>query len=117
MWQPLSRTLEFLGRIRLRLDVLFGHHDITVGDPTADDAQRSQLWRRFTRPEKLYDVWGPHPESQWIPFHAIPIFAALDRLPKEKIGPTAPLQAAPANGVYAGSPSTFSRIAPRSRKP
>lgn len=90
MWQPLSRILEILGRIRLRLDVLFGHHDITVGDPTADDAQRSQLWHRFTRPEKLYDVWGPHPESQWIPFHAIPIFAALDRIAKEKVGPSRP---------------------------
>ncbi len=90
MWQPLSRILELLGRIRLRLDVLFGHQDVTVGDPTADDAQRSQLWHRYIRPEKLYDVWGPHPESQWIPFHAIPIFAALDRIPKEKIGPARP---------------------------
>lgn len=107
MWQPLSRILEFLGRIRLRLDVLFGHHDIAVGDPTADDAQRSQLWHRFTRPEKLYDVWGPHPESQWLPFHAIPIFAALDRIPKEKIGPT-PQTLAPANGVFAGAPARLS---------
>jgi hypothetical protein len=96
MWQPLSRIFEFLGRIRVRADLFFGHHDVTVGDPTADDAQRSQLWHRFTRPEKLYDVWGPHPESQWTPFHAIPIFAALDRIPKEKIGPTPPSQVAPA---------------------
>lgn len=103
MWQPLSRIFEFLGRIRLPLDFLSLRHDITVGDPAAGDGQGSQLWRRFTRPEKLYDVWGPHPESQWIPFHAIPIFAALDRFPREKIGPAQPRTPAPANGVQAAS--------------
>lgn len=102
MWQPLSRALELLGRLRITTGFLH-RHDVKVGDPTADDAQRSQLWQRFARPEALYDVWGPHPESPWTPFHAIPIFAALDRVDKKSIGPTPPRDLARAEGATPGS--------------
>jgi hypothetical protein len=85
MWPQWSRLLEALGRIRLR-----SHRRtfLTVGDPSAPDARGGQEWREFLSPEALYRVWGPLEGSPWEPFHAVPLFAALDGFPRAAVGPT-----------------------------
>lgn len=87
MWPQWSRVLEGLGRVRL------GIHRRTrmaVGDPRAPDARGGSEWKAFLSAEALYRVWGPLEGSPWEPFHAVPLFAALDRLPRERVGPTNP---------------------------
>jgi hypothetical protein len=91
MWQPWSAALEWLGRVRFGWT---GSTKLQVGDPTGVDARGEADWRRFTNPELLYDVWGPHPSSVWTPFHSVPLFAALERIPAKLKGPAAP----PAHG-------------------
>lgn len=91
MWRPLSRVLEYLGRVGVRLPLwMLFRRQVIVGHPSALDAQGSRHWERFRTGERLYDVWGPHPDSPWVPFHCIPLFAALDRVAARDIGPMPP---------------------------
>ncbi|HUP47142.1 MAG TPA: hypothetical protein VM779_16670 [Thermoanaerobaculia bacterium] len=69
---------------------MFFRPKVTVGNPSASDAQGSLLWRRFTSGEALYDVWGPRADSPWAPFHCVPLFAALDRIDAASVGPPTP---------------------------
>jgi hypothetical protein len=85
MWRQWSRALELLGRIRVPFSQ---RHRLRVGDPMAADARGGWGWKSFLDSERLYDVWGPHPESPWVPFHCVPLFAALDRFHRPEIGPT-----------------------------
>jgi hypothetical protein len=87
MWQRWSAPLEWLGRLRFGWS---GSTRLRVGDVTTNDARGGSDWQRFRTPEPLFDVWGPHPASPWVPFHAVPLFAALDRIPAREIGPAAP---------------------------
>jgi hypothetical protein len=64
---------------------------LAVGVPTALDAKLGDGWRGYLDPARLYDVWGPHSEGPWGPYHSVPLFAALDRLKREDVGPAAPL--------------------------
>jgi hypothetical protein len=86
MWRPWSKGLELLGRIRLKVPFRW-RRTLRVGDPHAPDAMASTGWRAYLDPERLYDVWGPHPESPWTAFHCVPLFAALDSLRHSEIGP------------------------------
>jgi hypothetical protein len=89
MWRPWSKALELLGRIGFRF--LFSYRrKLSVGDPAAPDARGTQGWRGYLRSDRLYDVWGPHPHGPWVPFHCVPLFAALDRIHQKEIGPTRP---------------------------
>jgi hypothetical protein len=85
MWELWSKALEALGR--LRLPTAYGRTKVLVGSRDAMDAQGSGRWRDYLSPEKLYDVWGPPAGSPWAPFHCVPLFAALDRIRAEDIGP------------------------------
>jgi len=87
MWPQWSRILEGLGRMRLGIRP---RTRMVVGDPAAPDARGGTEWQEFLTAETLYEVWGPLEGSPWEPFHAIPLFAALDRLPRERVGPTNP---------------------------
>jgi hypothetical protein len=87
MWPQWSRILEGLGRIRLGVRP---RTRMAVGDPSAPDARGGTEWKEFLTAEALYQVWGPLDGSPWEPFHAIPLFASLDRLPRERVGPTNP---------------------------
>jgi len=87
-----SAPLELLGRLgfpRILPASLF-RQPLAVGDPSADDARRGSGWKDFLDPARLFDVWGPHPAGPWGPYHAVPLFAALDRLKRDAIGPAAP---------------------------
>ena len=98
MWRPLSRLLELIGRFRIPA-LSFFRQELRVGHPSASDAQGGSLWRRYLEGERLYDVWGPLPDSPWAPFHCIPLFAALDRIKTENVGPTPPPGTVPPNGT------------------
>lgn len=91
MWRPWSKPLEFLGRLGIGG---FGSRSVQVGHPSAADALGGTGWRAYLTPERLYDVWGPAPESPWVPYHSVPLFAALDRIPPNKIGPHSPIEVA-----------------------
>src|SRR3990172_4747699 len=96
-----SRALELLGRLRLPLGV---RKKLRVGHPGAPDAQGGRGWRRYLSAERLYDVWGPVAESVWLPFHCVPLFAALDQLTESEVGPAVPPQEA-VSGVAPPPPS------------
>jgi hypothetical protein len=85
MWQPLFKFLErlsILGVIRSAPRTLEG-----FGDPQAPDALGGTGWKAFTRAEPLFQIWGPLEGSPWEAYHAVPLFAALDRMDPSKIGP------------------------------
>jgi hypothetical protein len=85
MWRPWSKALEILGRLRFPIS---WRRSLRVGDPDAPDARGTTAWRGYLGSERLFDVWGPHPESPWVPFHCVPLFAALDSLTSRNVGPT-----------------------------
>jgi hypothetical protein len=101
MWRPWSRALEALGR--LRFPSWQTRRKLTVGVAGGPDAQGGTGWRDYARAERLYDVWGPLPESAWVPYHCVPLFAALDVIDPKKVGPAhAPEQPPPPDA--AGAP-------------
>jgi hypothetical protein len=85
MWRLWSRPLEWLGSIRFGS---VGRTRLRVGHPGADDARGGWEWKEFLTSERLYDVWGPAPAGPWMPFHCVPLFAALDRIPRTEVGPS-----------------------------
>jgi hypothetical protein len=65
---------------------------VRVGHPSAPDAQGGSGWRAYRSAERLYDVWGPVSGSAWTPYHCVPLFAALDRVPDDFVGPPPPIE-------------------------
>jgi hypothetical protein len=95
-----SAPLEALGRLGLpRLPQALFRRPLAVGDPAAADARGGSGWRDFLDPARLFDTWGPHPAGPWGPYHSVPLFAALDRLKRDTIGPAAPPGSAKRPGV------------------
>jgi hypothetical protein len=81
----LLKLLETIGRVRLpsiRLKT-----DMTVGRPGAPDFQGTFDWRYCLEARTLSRIWGPNPQSPWLPFHCITLFAALDYLKHDMVGP------------------------------
>jgi hypothetical protein len=87
MWRPLSKLLEAIGSLGPRARP---GREVFIGPRDATDEAGGDSWRRYVRPEELHDLWGPARGSLWEPFHAAPLFAALDRLSPTVIGPVAP---------------------------
>lgn len=85
MWSPLSKVFEFLAA--WRLPWLAGRARLRVGDPAAGDAMGSGSWREYLEPRALATVWGPRPDGPWWPFHCLTLFAALDALRRDEVGP------------------------------
>lgn len=85
MWRLWSGILEALGRLRLRLFTI--RRKVAVGDPRGADAEGGLRWQEFRTPEALFRVWGPLEGSPWEPFHCVPLFASLDRIQRNLIGP------------------------------
>jgi hypothetical protein len=103
MWRLWSWPLEVLGRLRFRLGLgrLFRNR-VRVGHPGARDARDGMGWQDYARSDRLYDVWGPLPDGPWLPFHCVPLFAALDRIPSDHVGP-APSPGSPEAGNGSGA--------------
>ena len=102
MWRPLLKTLSAVGR--LRFPVLRRAPEVGVGDPRATDSLGGHAWKRFANTEALWQVWGPHADSPWAPYHCVTLFAALDlivRRSPDRVGPL-PVSDAPAWLVYSG---------------
>jgi hypothetical protein len=112
MSRPWFRALEALGRLRLRLPFRWRRR-VRVGDPTVRDARESESWREYLSAERLYDVWGPLPDSPWVPFHSVPLFAALDSLRHEEIGPTPPTEPGTPAGLLLPAEARPGAPAPR----
>lgn len=102
MWRLWSEVLEELGRIRLRFG--FGRTRVKVGHRDALDAMGTGRWREYLDAERLYDVWAPVPGSPWTPYHCVPLFAALDRIPREDVGPALDRYEAGVAGLAPGPP-------------
>jgi hypothetical protein len=85
MWRLWSKLLELLGGFSLPLP--HTRRRLQVGSPAAVDAMGSHAWRRFATPEPLFAVWGPLPGSPWEPYHCVPLFASLERIAPEGVGP------------------------------
>jgi hypothetical protein len=86
LWSILISLLSWVGRIRIPIP-RWRKTDVLVGDPSALDALGSTRWKDFTTAERLFDVWAPLPGSVWEPFHCATLFAALDRIPPQRLGP------------------------------
>lgn len=82
MWQPLSKLLDSIGRLRVALGP--SKVSVQVGFPGADDALGGFDWKNYRTSEALYEVWGPPSGSVWEPYHCVPLFAALDALKSAK---------------------------------
>ncbi|HMO51125.1 MAG TPA: hypothetical protein PKE26_07760 [Kiritimatiellia bacterium] len=88
MWQPLSKLLNLVGRLRIpgrpkRVELI-------IGNPAERDAMDATYWKNYQETEALFAVWGPPPGSPWEPYHCVPLFAALQTVKPDRIGPTAP---------------------------
>jgi hypothetical protein len=100
MWRQWSRLLEALGR--LRLPSLTRSADVSVGDPSAPDAEGGRGWTAYTRAEALFQAWGPLEGSPWEPYHTVPLFAAVDRVKRHALGPTPLTEIEPERGGMLG---------------
>ncbi len=84
MQSLLLKLLEGIGRIRLPMFRLKTR--LTVGRPNAAGFQGGS-WREYLDARALSRVWGPGPGSDWLPFHCITLFVALDYLRHDAVGP------------------------------
>ncbi len=82
----LLKLLEGLGRVRLPM--IRRRTRLTVGRPGAPDYEGSSRWREYLDSRALSRVWGPRPGSDWLPFHCITLFAAIDYLRHDAVGPS-----------------------------
>jgi len=87
MWSPLSKILEAVGR--WRLPWLRKSQRLEVGDPRTPDYLGGTRWQLFLRPRELATAWGPREDGPWWPFHCLTLFASLDYLRREGVGPLA----------------------------
>jgi hypothetical protein len=82
----LNSLLKWIARIRIPL-VISPPADVSVGDPNLPDALSSTRWKAYRTAETLFDVWSPLPGTIWEAFHCATLFASLDKVKQEHIGP------------------------------
>ena len=85
MWSLLLKPLECIGNIRFPF--LRRRMRLVVGRPDLPDALGTAEWKQFLNARALSQVWAPHPESPWTPFHCLTLFIAVDYLKPEDVGP------------------------------
>jgi hypothetical protein len=85
MWSPLSKLLDTLSR--WRLPWLRLPRNVQVGDRRNQDFLGGRRWQMFLHPRQLAIAWGPREDGPWWPFHCLTLFAALDYLRRETVGP------------------------------
>lgn len=52
-----------------------------TGDPNTLDSRGSMEWLQYLDIERLFHAWAPNEESPWMPYHCVPLFAAVGRVP------------------------------------
>ena len=85
MWSLLLKPLECIGNIRFPFTRQ--RTRLVVGPPDVPDALGTAEWKQFLNARALSQVWAPHPESPWTPFHCLTLFIAVDYLKPEDVGP------------------------------
>jgi hypothetical protein len=85
MYQQLLAFLKHIAEFRYYIPQ--GTVSITSGSPSGTDGRNDFIWIEFTLPDSLYHLWGPDEESPWRPFHCATLFAALDIVKKDRLGP------------------------------
>ncbi len=73
----------------MRLPWLRTSKRLRVGDPQAADHLGGTSWRNFLDARELCTVFGPREDGPWWPFHCLTLFAALDPLRRDEVGPLA----------------------------
>lgn len=87
-YSPFWKPFESLARLgAVRRNVSLGH--VAVGDPTSSDAT-GENWVQFLDPAALHAAWSPPASSPWSAFQRPTLFAALDSLHHDAIGPWIP---------------------------
>lgn len=81
----IDSILKLLARFRLPL-WFGGRVDLRVGELEALDAGGSLVWRDFVSAERLFEAWSPAADSLWEAYHCPTLFAALDQIPRAKVG-------------------------------
>jgi hypothetical protein len=81
----LLKLLEKIGRFRLPMTR--SKTKIAVGRTDAPDFRGTFDWRKYREARALSAVWGPRSASHFLPFHCITLFAAVDYLEHERLGP------------------------------
>jgi hypothetical protein len=107
MWRPWSKPLEWLGRLRLTPAAGSGRR-AQRGGPPGRDARGTADWRGTSRPSAS-STCGGRCRAPWEPFHCVPLFAALDRVPRRRGGPAPP----PRRGRAPADPGTAPVLPPR----
>lgn len=83
-----SLLLKLLGGLgRVRLPLLRFKTKMVVGRPDAPDFPGTFDWRNYLNARALSTAWGPRLDSPWLPFHCITLFAAIDYLKHDAVGP------------------------------
>lgn len=85
MWSPLSKLIEALGR--WRLPWRRRRQSLQVGDRRSPDYLGGTRWQVFLSPRELATAWGPREQGPWWPFHCLTLFASLDYLQRDGVGP------------------------------
>lgn len=78
MWRLWSRILNAIAS--LGLPPGFHRTRFRLGDPQACDSEGGMAWKDYCDTRRLWEVWGPLPDSPWLPYHCVTLFAALDHL-------------------------------------
>ncbi len=89
MWSPLLKMLDYVGKPSVTSALLrLSRRALTpVGNVKALDAANTYDWRKYLDPRTLSRTWEPHSHGPWTPFHCVTLFAALDYLNREHVGP------------------------------
>nr|WP_231384405.1 hypothetical protein [Thioalkalivibrio sp. ALE23] len=72
-----QRWLKLLERLASPLGA--GTEDPDAAPPVEGQTV-SEDWRDYMHHERLYRLYGPHPEGPWRPYHCPTLFAGIDRL-------------------------------------
>ncbi len=84
-WKPFE-TLARLGSMRRAPSL----GPVAIGDPTGLDAMGEADWRKLLDPAALHAAWAPPDASPWSAFQRPTLFAALDSLHHDAVGPWVP---------------------------
>jgi hypothetical protein len=85
MWSPLSKFIDAVGRWRMPWPRI--PRRVQVGDRRSADFLGGSRWQIFLTPRELATAWGPREDGPWWPFHCLTLFASLDYLQRDGIGP------------------------------
>lgn len=85
LWSSLLKLLAAIGHPRFSM--FRQRAEVRVGDPQMPDATGGNAWQQYLSAASLFDAWAPLPGSPWEPFHCATLFAAIERIRRDALGP------------------------------